>query len=66
MDRYRQFLGLTKEDEAEKEAGLMKARGDFTSTTVDLRSIAAVREAGMPADRFIDGLRSAGEAEPAR
>lgn len=45
-------------------AAQMKAKGDFTSLSQDSANIAAVRSAGMPADRVL-GLGAKGEADTA-
>lgn len=57
INRYRDFLGLTKESEAvEDEAKAMKRRGDFTTppnTRSDHASIASTQAAGFPVDSFL-------------
>jgi hypothetical protein len=49
--RYRQFLGIQKEQQAVAEAAAaLKVKEDFTSP-LTLSSIDAARVAGTPADR---------------
>ncbi|PNH04579.1 hypothetical protein TSOC_009230 [Tetrabaena socialis] len=63
IDRYRSFLGLTKEDDwmSDTTARRMKGKADFTTPGVDTAAIEEVRREGMPADRFlsVDGTAAA-------
>lgn len=51
--RYKNFLGLNKENDWMAEAKLMKQRGDFTTPGNDMAAIEASKAAGSPADRFL-------------
>lgn len=55
VERYKVFLGLTKEDDwmADSAARSMKGRPDFATPNIDTAEIEAARSAGMPADRFV-------------
>lgn len=52
-DRYKNFLGLDNPNDFMAAAADMKRKGDFTSLRADNASIAAVRAAGMPADKVL-------------
>ncbi|GLC68832.1 hypothetical protein PLESTF_000743400 [Pleodorina starrii] len=54
-ERYRAFLGLTKQDDwmSDNAARNMKRRPDFTSPGLDMAAIEEARRQGMPADRFL-------------
>ncbi|KXZ50706.1 hypothetical protein GPECTOR_15g390 [Gonium pectorale] len=61
LERYRSFLGLTKQDDwmSDNAARDMKRRPGFTSPGIDTAAIEEVRRQGMPADRFL----AVGDAE---
>jgi hypothetical protein len=52
-NRYKNFLGLNNPNDFMAAAAQMKAQGDFTSLRNDATTIAAVRAAGMPADKVL-------------
>lgn len=51
--RYKNFLGLDNPNDFMAAAAEMKRKGDFTSLSNDAQNIAAVRAAGMPADKVL-------------
>lgn len=51
--RYRSFLGINKEAEANAVAQQMKAKGDFLSPT-DFNAIESARQEGTPADKVLN------------
>jgi hypothetical protein len=51
--RYKNFLGLNNPNDFMAAAAQMKAKGDFTNLRDDASAIAAVRAAGMPADKVL-------------
>jgi hypothetical protein len=52
--RYKNFLGLNSDKEAQLTAAKMKLKGDFTTPGDDLAAISSARAQGMPADRVLD------------
>jgi len=51
--RYKNFLGLNNPNDFMAAAAEMKRKGDFTTLSNDAQNIAAVRAAGMPADKVL-------------
>eukprot|EP00878_Enallax_costatus_P026914 GHUV01028926.1.p1 GENE.GHUV01028926.1~~GHUV01028926.1.p1 ORF type:complete len:240 (+),score=99.00 GHUV01028926.1:1740-2459(+) len=62
--RYKNFLGLNNPNDFMAAAAEMKRKGDFTSLSTDTSTIAAVRAAGMPADKVL-GLSDNTDADAA-
>lgn len=71
MARYKNFLGLNSDAEAQAQAAKMKLRGDFTSPGDSDAAISAARAQGMAADKVLglddqpDALAAAAEAKRA-
>ena len=53
MRRYRNFLALNNQEEADEEAARMKQRQDFTNPSIDLAAIQQAKQQGTPADAFL-------------
>eukprot|EP00955_Chlamydomonas_euryale_P046547 353445-Chlamydomonas_euryale.AAC.30 len=53
VSRYKEFLGLNKEDDWKFAAMAMKQQGDFTTPGNDMKAVAESKAAGAPVDSFL-------------